>query len=141
MAEPGRERLIDLSLHFAEKSFRKFHPADVDREIEIVVAQEIALKMLPERRLDHKPGMETKSGVYNDNFPANANPSYDSVRLAESADGGRLGNAAFLSCRKVQTNDEARMPDDEGMAKSKAPTFRIDYVFYSVIRISSLSQH
>src|SRR5207244_6885829 len=50
----GYERLVDLRAHLIEEIIRKFHPADVDREIEIVVAQKVLLKSLPERRRSHK---------------------------------------------------------------------------------------
>ena len=43
----GRESLVDLRPHFGEEIVRKFHPADVDGKIEVVVAQEILLKPLP----------------------------------------------------------------------------------------------
>src|SRR6476620_5056290 len=43
------KRLVDLRLHFLEKTLRKFHPADVEGEIEIAVVQEISLETLPER--------------------------------------------------------------------------------------------
>ena len=43
----GRERLVDLRPHFGEEIVRKFHPADVDGKIEVVVTQEILLKPLP----------------------------------------------------------------------------------------------
>ena len=49
-----RERLVDLRPHFLEEIVRKFHPADVDRETEIVVAKKVLLKALPERRGSHK---------------------------------------------------------------------------------------
>ena len=43
------KRLVHARLHFFEKIIRKTHPADVDGEIEIVVAQKIFLKPRPER--------------------------------------------------------------------------------------------
>ena len=43
------KRLLHLRSHFLEKVIRKTHPADVDREIEIVVAQKIFLEARPER--------------------------------------------------------------------------------------------
>ena len=49
----GRKRLVDLRSHLIEVTLRKFHPTDVDRETEIVVAQKVLLKSLPERRRRH----------------------------------------------------------------------------------------
>ena len=40
---------IDSGLHFCEEIIRKIHAADIDREMEIVVAQKIALETLPKR--------------------------------------------------------------------------------------------
>ena len=45
----GGERFLDAFLHRSEEIIRKTHAADVDREIEIIVAQEIFLKPRPER--------------------------------------------------------------------------------------------
>jgi hypothetical protein len=42
------ERLVDSRLHLAEEIIRKFHPADVDGELEIAVANKIVLESLPE---------------------------------------------------------------------------------------------
>src|SRR5262245_2009876 len=47
------KRLLDLRLHFLEEIVRKFYPADVERNIEIAVVQEISLETLPERRRSH----------------------------------------------------------------------------------------
>ena len=44
----GRECFFDSWLHFLEKIVRKFHPADVDGKIEIVIANKIVLEPLPE---------------------------------------------------------------------------------------------
>src|SRR5450755_274247 len=49
----GGERFFDACLHFSEEIIRKSHPAYVDREVEIVVTQEIFLKPRPERRGSH----------------------------------------------------------------------------------------
>ena len=45
----GPKRLLDTWLHLVEEIVAKFHPADVDRKIDIVVTQEILLEALPER--------------------------------------------------------------------------------------------
>ena len=42
------KRLFSPRLHFFEQILRKFHPADVEREIEVTVFEEIPLKPLPE---------------------------------------------------------------------------------------------
>src|SRR6266446_9507124 len=47
------KRLVDLRLRSLEKILRKFHPADVEREIEIAIVQKISLETLPERRRSH----------------------------------------------------------------------------------------
>ena len=44
-----RESALDLRLHLFEIIFRKPHPADIEREPEIVVAQKIFLEPRPER--------------------------------------------------------------------------------------------
>ena len=43
----GGKRLVDLGSHVDEKIVRKFHPANVDGKIELVVAEKIALETLP----------------------------------------------------------------------------------------------
>ena len=43
------KRLLDLRLRSLEKILRKFHPADVERKIQIAIVQEISLETLPER--------------------------------------------------------------------------------------------
>src|SRR5882762_2499975 len=48
-----RKRFLDLRAHLVEEAVRKFHPADVDRETEIVVTEKILLKPLPKRRRSH----------------------------------------------------------------------------------------
>ncbi len=50
----GGESSLDLRLHLFEKAIRKPHPADVDRKAEVVVAQVILLKTLPERLRSHE---------------------------------------------------------------------------------------
>jgi hypothetical protein len=42
------KRMLDLRTHFLEQIVRKFHPADVERETELTIFQEISLKSLPE---------------------------------------------------------------------------------------------
>src|SRR6266446_1192129 len=49
----GREGFLDSRLHLLKEISRKFHTANVDRKIEIGVAQKIFLKTLPERRGSH----------------------------------------------------------------------------------------
>jgi hypothetical protein len=44
----GGKRLVDLGPHSVEKIIRKFHPADVDGKIGLVVAEKILLEALPE---------------------------------------------------------------------------------------------
>ena len=44
----GREGFLDSRLHLLKEISRKFHTANVDRKIEIGVAQKIFLKTLPE---------------------------------------------------------------------------------------------
>src|SRR5262249_26834431 len=48
------ECLVDLRLHLAEEIVRKFHPADIDRKIKLVVAQKELLESLPKRRRSHR---------------------------------------------------------------------------------------
>src|SRR5256885_15787542 len=47
------KRPVDLRSHFVEEIVRELHTADVDRETEIVVAKEVLLEPLPERRRSH----------------------------------------------------------------------------------------
>ena len=47
------KRLLDFGVHFLEEILRKFHPADVERKIEIAVVQKVLLETLPERRRSH----------------------------------------------------------------------------------------
>src|SRR5512132_764616 len=42
------KRRLDLRPQFLEQIVRKFHPADVERETELTIFQEISLKSLPE---------------------------------------------------------------------------------------------
>src|SRR5882724_4441711 len=49
----GCEGFLDSRLHLLKEISRKFHTANVDRKIEIGVAQKIFLKTLPERRGSH----------------------------------------------------------------------------------------
>src|SRR5947207_11579867 len=49
----GRKSFFDARLHCCEKIVRKFHAADVDGKIEIVVAKKVFLKSRPERRGSH----------------------------------------------------------------------------------------
>src|SRR5207248_6605130 len=49
----GPEGFLDSRLHLLKEVSRKFHTANVDRKIEIGVAQKIFLKTLPERRGSH----------------------------------------------------------------------------------------
>jgi hypothetical protein len=41
------KRMLDLRLHFLEQIVRKFHPADVQRETELTMFQEVSLRSLP----------------------------------------------------------------------------------------------
>ena len=41
------KRMLDLRSHLFEQIVRKFHPADVERETELTMLQEISLKSLP----------------------------------------------------------------------------------------------
>ncbi len=56
----GRKSLLHARLHFVEKSFVETHPADVDREVRIIVAQKIFLKARPERRGRHGADLKRK---------------------------------------------------------------------------------
>ncbi len=42
------KRMLDLRPHFLEQIIRKFHPANVERETESTIFQEVSLKSLPE---------------------------------------------------------------------------------------------
>src|SRR5207244_3584343 len=45
-----RKRLLDFRVHFLEEILRKFHPADVERKIEIAVVQQLLLERMTGRR-------------------------------------------------------------------------------------------
>src|ERR1041385_7706551 len=45
--------LPDLRVRFLKKILWKFHPADVERKIEVAVVQKVSLETLPERRTGH----------------------------------------------------------------------------------------
>jgi hypothetical protein len=61
------ERLLDARSHPFEKVVRKTHPADVDREIQIIVTEQILLKARPERRGSHPLYLtERRAGVEQD---------------------------------------------------------------------------
>ena len=53
------KRRLHLGLHLFEKPIGETHPADVDGKAEIVVAQEIILKSLPERLGRHGMGVNS----------------------------------------------------------------------------------
>ena len=49
----GGEGLVDPRPHLVEEIVRKFHPTDVDRKTEVVVAQKVLLESLPQRGRSH----------------------------------------------------------------------------------------
>ena len=117
----GGKRFLNAFLHRSEKIIRKAHSADVDREIEIIVAQKILLKPRPERSGSHFVCVtETPCRLEHDCFcrvgqmdshDRNTVATIDRVPVLHQ--GTKRVPDIFDFCSKIQTDGSCQTKEDK----------------------------